>query len=476
MFHTNDTYSDEIENENQTIESVHQLGENKKLKNENENNLEELLIKSRQLKSSKSLRLIDEQIENISTKKNSTIQSLILSCNLLDKNQQIDWTKLPKHVHHLELSGNFVKSLNGIENNNNNDLKSIGLSFNEITEVNQIFSLPKWSNICLIDLSYNILNDLTKTIESLQNLNKLRILYLHGNPISLIIDYRLYVIDSLEKLLVLDDITITAEERFRARHFSNSDQHPKDYAKFTITFGTVSNIPNPPINQNEWPLQIHRYKLRLDWFDGEKQDIDIPFDKFADFNRFNQIQIESSHSDYKPNIDFSPNHLDYSINTLIPFRDFLFHGTTCRFIHEMTEYWQPGEIIEEKSGKKKSNAKEEKKVEAPVKKKKPEDLSKLVTRTDPIEEIFAEFHVELRSILDGDYQVSFPYKCLIQQQIDLNTQQNLPIKPNKKDNKKTDSTQDKNKEKQKAQTNEPIPLPQPFQCSVHFQLHRILSE
>ncbi|CAF4284071.1 unnamed protein product, partial [Adineta steineri] len=26
------------------------------------------------------------------------------------------------------------------------------------------------------------------------------------------------------------------------------------------------------------------------------------------------------------------------------------------------------------------------------------------------------------------------------------------------------------------QTNEPIPLPQPFQCSVHFQLHRILSE
>ena len=40
------------------------------------------------------------------------------------------------------------------------------------------------SNLCLIDLSYNILNDLQKTIQSLKNLNKLRILFLHGNPIS----------------------------------------------------------------------------------------------------------------------------------------------------------------------------------------------------------------------------------------------------------------------------------------------------
>ena len=39
-------------------------------------------------------------------------------------------------------------------------------------------------NLCLIDLSYNILNDLCKTVQSLKNLTKLRILFLHGNPIS----------------------------------------------------------------------------------------------------------------------------------------------------------------------------------------------------------------------------------------------------------------------------------------------------
>jgi hypothetical protein len=75
--------------------------------------------------------------------------------------------------------------------------------------------------------------------------------------------------------------------------------------------------------------------MRLDWFEGEKQDIDIPFDKMANFNRFNKTTLESSHSDYKPQIDFSPNSLDFSINDIIPFRDFLFHGTNCRFIHQL---------------------------------------------------------------------------------------------------------------------------------------------
>jgi hypothetical protein len=77
--------------------------------------------------------------------------------------------------------------------------------------------------------------------------------------------------------------------------------------------------------------------MRIHWFEGEKEDVDIPFDKMANFNRFNQINIESSQSDYKPIIDFSPNSLNFSINTLIPFRDFLFHGTTCRFIHQLVK-------------------------------------------------------------------------------------------------------------------------------------------
>jgi hypothetical protein len=75
--------------------------------------------------------------------------------------------------------------------------------------------------------------------------------------------------------------------------------------------------------------------MRINWFDGEKQMIEIPKDKFADFNRFNQSFIESSNSEYKPIMDLSPNHFNLSIKSLIPFRDFLFHGTTCQFIHQL---------------------------------------------------------------------------------------------------------------------------------------------
>jgi hypothetical protein len=89
--------------ENQNIQLVYQLDENEKLKSENINNLEELLRKSRQLNSSKSLRLIDQQIENLPTNKNQSIESLILSCNKLGEKNQIDWTRLPNNLQVFDL-------------------------------------------------------------------------------------------------------------------------------------------------------------------------------------------------------------------------------------------------------------------------------------------------------------------------------------------------------------------------------------
>ena len=143
-----------------------------------------------------------------------------------------------------------------------------------------------------------------------------------------------------------------------------------------------------------------------------------------------------------------------------------------------------------------------------MKKKKNEDLSKLIIRKDPEETILAEFKVELRPFLDGDYQVSSTFKSLLQQQIDANNQQLNPIKPNKKkDSSKTDSPNEKkkasssksNEDKSKGfffdflikiffsiQINldkkvsnenltDPPPLPDPFQCQISFELQRYIS-
>ncbi|CAF1077248.1 unnamed protein product [Rotaria sordida] len=473
----NDIYSDQYQNEYENIELVSQLNENEKVKNENVNNLEELLRKSIRLNSSKCLRLIDEKVESLSIDKNQSIENLILSCNQIGISNRFNWTQLPKNLRSLELSGNFLSSINGIEKDNY-QLESLALSFNQINQISDIFSNTKSANLCLIDLSYNMLSDLTQTIKSLKNLIKLRILYLHGKS----------------NFVVLDDIRITAEERFRSRTYSICDRQEKDYALFQISFRTIENLPMPPTNQNEWPLQIHRYKMRLDWFEEKKQYLDIPFDKISNYKRFNQTHIQSSYADYNTNIQFSPNSLNLTINTIISFRDFLFHGTTCRFIHQMTEYWPPDQINQGNYQKTKPTSSKDKKSENPVKKKKIEDLSKLVRLKDPIETVLSEFNVQLRPFLDGDYQVNIEYKSPIEQQID-SINQTKSIK--EKDVDKNDSNKDKKQHrspsksnqdktndqlKDKKQLNENQSeydknnLVQPIQSSILFQLHRFIAQ
>ncbi|CAF4010245.1 unnamed protein product, partial [Rotaria sp. Silwood1] len=107
----NKLYLDEYEN----VELVRQLDDNDKFKTDNINNLEELLKKSRRLNNSKTIRLIDEKLENLSNQKIQSIENLILSCNQIRISNQFNWTHLPKKLRSLDLSGNFLSSINGIE-------------------------------------------------------------------------------------------------------------------------------------------------------------------------------------------------------------------------------------------------------------------------------------------------------------------------------------------------------------------------
>lgn len=79
-------------------------------------------------------------------------------------------------------------------------------------------------------------------------------------------------------------------------------------------------------------------------------------------------------------------------------------------------------------------------------------MTKLVTRTDPQEKILAQFHVELRPFLDGDYQVSSSFKAILQEQIDSNQQLINQTKPTKKkDNQKVESPKRTSSSKSKGQ-------------------------
>ena len=83
---------------NDDIELVCQLDERDNNSVEYANQLEDLLRKSRQFNSSKSIRIIDQQIENVELHSNRSIESLVLTCNKLARDKPIDWTQLPNHL------------------------------------------------------------------------------------------------------------------------------------------------------------------------------------------------------------------------------------------------------------------------------------------------------------------------------------------------------------------------------------------
>ena len=130
--------------------------------------------------------------------------------------------------------------------------------------------------------------------------------------------------------------------------------------------------------------------------------------------------------------------------------------------------------------KSKSNVdSKEKATELPAaRKKKNEDLSKLIVRTDPTERVLTEYYVALRPFLDGDHQVSFQHQFMLADEhfVDNNDQivprkdsKNLPKKmPPKSDEK---SSKDKDKESRSTDGR-----PHVFQCSARFQLHRYVTE
>lgn len=73
-----------------------------------------------------------------------------------------------------------------------------------------------------LDLGFNDLTDLQGMVGSLSSLRHLRLLVLQGNPLALVPYYRGLTVDSLARLCVLDDITVSPSEKHQFRGISHS--------------------------------------------------------------------------------------------------------------------------------------------------------------------------------------------------------------------------------------------------------------
>ncbi|XP_023793069.1 leucine-rich repeat-containing protein 43 isoform X2 [Cyanistes caeruleus] len=174
----------------------------------------ELLRGSRVFQIFKSLRILDKGVQEVDEGllRFQQLEELILSANHISR---VTSAHLPRTLKVLELCYNAVGDLQDLCAQPPPELQHLGLGYNRLCGPSQEkhFTVDFWPNLVSLDLSFNSLTDLLGLVSQLSTLQNLRILVLQGNPLALIPTYRGFLVDSLPKLSILDDIRIWPDER-----------------------------------------------------------------------------------------------------------------------------------------------------------------------------------------------------------------------------------------------------------------------
>lgn len=133
------------------------------------------------------------------------------------------------------------------------------------------FSRP---NLISLDLGFNNLTDLQGMIASLSTLPHLRLLVLQGNPLALVPFYRGFTIDSLSRLCVLDDVTVTSKEKHQFRGLGQRGDLLACEAQFVVTIGSVRGVLDTSVLDLEpgpqGPFITYSYYVTYDFVEDKE--------------------------------------------------------------------------------------------------------------------------------------------------------------------------------------------------------------
>uniref|UniRef100_A0A8C0U380 Leucine rich repeat containing 43 n=1 Tax=Cyanistes caeruleus TaxID=156563 RepID=A0A8C0U380_CYACU len=234
----------------------------------------ELLRGSRVFQIFKSLRILDKGVSAVDEGllRFQQLEELILSANHISR---VTSAHLPRTLKVLELCYNAVGDLQDLCAQPPPELQHLGLGYNRLCGPSQEkhFTVDFWPNLVSLDLSFNSLTDLLGLVSQLSTLQNLRILVLQGNPLALIPTYRGFLVDSLPKLSILDDIRIWPDERQQfhglARQFLLALE-----ARLVVSIGEMKGLPNPEAFQqlevgSEGPVITYSYYVTYEFAEGE---------------------------------------------------------------------------------------------------------------------------------------------------------------------------------------------------------------
>ncbi|NXP15889.1 LRC43 protein, partial [Thinocorus orbignyianus] len=199
----------------------------------------------------RSLRIIGKEVEEVDKGllQLHQLEELILSTNQISRINSANLPRTLKQV--LELCCNAVDDLQDLCTSPPPELQHLGLGYNRLCSPSQhkYLTAAFWPNLVSLDLIFNNFMDLVGLVSQLSSLQKLRILVLQGNPLALIPTYRGFLVDSLPKLSILDDIRIEPDERHQFQGLARQPELIRSEARVVVSIGEIKGVPDPSIQQ-----------------------------------------------------------------------------------------------------------------------------------------------------------------------------------------------------------------------------------
>ncbi|XP_057621512.1 leucine-rich repeat-containing protein 43 isoform X2 [Chionomys nivalis] len=222
----------------------------------------------------RSLRVVDKGVTLVDKDllKFLKLEELILSAN---KIEEIDASNLPPTLKVLELYGNLISSMVCLCSPPPPNLQHLGLGHNKLLgPLESLYVTSRnWPQLVSLDLGFNELTDLQSMIAGLCTLKHLRLLVLQGNPLALVPYYRGFTVDSLARLCVLDDITVSPSEKHQFRGLSIHGDLLAREAQFLVTIGNVRGVIDSsvldPEPGPEGPFISYSYYVTYDFVEDE---------------------------------------------------------------------------------------------------------------------------------------------------------------------------------------------------------------
>ncbi|CAO2629607.1 Leucine-rich repeat-containing protein 43 [Lemmus lemmus] len=235
----------------------------------------------------RSLRVVDKGVSLVDKDllKFLKLEELILSAN---KIEEIDTNNLPPTLKVLELYGNLITSMECLCSPAPPNLQHLGLGHNKLLgPLESLYVTSRnWPQLVSLDLGFNELTDLQSMIAGLSTLKHLRLLVLQGNPLALVPYYRGFTVDSLARLCVLDDITVSPSEKHQFRGLSIHGDLLAREAQFLVTIGNVRGVVDSsvldPEPGPEGPFISYSYYVTYDFVEDEDGEGNVPASTMAE--------------------------------------------------------------------------------------------------------------------------------------------------------------------------------------------------